>query len=129
MKPETEEWIEKAEGDLKVARREQQTEDPVYDAICFHAQQGAEKYIKASLEEENIAFPKSHDLVVLLNLSEGLLSTLEPLKKRLAHLSTFGIASRYPGIRGDQLAAEDALEIAEEVRTVVREKLGLSTSK
>lgn len=127
MKPETEEWIEKAEGDLKVARREKQTQDPVYDAVCFHAQQGAEKYIKASLEEDNIAFPKSHDLVVLLNLSGGSLSRLEPLRERLARLSTFGIASRYPGISGDQLAAEDALTIAEEVRTVVREKLGLSS--
>jgi HEPN domain-containing protein len=38
MKPETEEWIEKAEGDLKVARREQQAKDSVYDAVCFHAQ-------------------------------------------------------------------------------------------
>ena len=91
MKPETEEWIEKAEGDLKVARREKQTQDPVYDAVCFHAQQGAEKYIKASLEEDNIAFPKSHDLVVLLNLSEGSLSRLEPLREHLAHLSTLGI--------------------------------------
>jgi hypothetical protein len=38
MKPETQEWVEKAEGDLKVARREGQTADPVYDAVCFHAQ-------------------------------------------------------------------------------------------
>jgi len=55
MKPETQEWIEKAEGDLKVARRETQTADPVYDAVCFHAQQCAEKYLKAVLEEHNIS--------------------------------------------------------------------------
>ena len=30
MKLETQEWIEKAEGDLKVAHRESQTVDPVY---------------------------------------------------------------------------------------------------
>jgi HEPN domain-containing protein len=68
MKLETQEWIEKAEGDLKVARRERQTADPVYDAVCFHAQQCAEKYLKAWLEEHDTSFPRMHDLVALLNL-------------------------------------------------------------
>jgi HEPN domain-containing protein len=125
MKPETQEWIEKAEGDLKVARREAQTADPVYDAVCFHAQQCAEKYLKALLEEHNITFPRIHDLIALLNLSGGLIPELDPVKPRLAHLSVFGIASRYPGIRADQQAAEEAMTTAEEVRTIVRAKFGL----
>jgi HEPN domain-containing protein len=125
MKPETQEWIEKAEGDLKVARREGQTTDPVYDAVCFHAQQCAEKYLKALLEEHNTAFPRIHDLIVLLNLNGGLTPELDPLQPRLAHLSVFGIASRYPGVRTDQQAAEEAIETAEEVRTIVRAKPGL----
>ena len=65
MKPETQEWIEKAEGDWKVAQREMQAADPVWNVICFLAQQSAEKYLKALLEEHNIAFQKTHDLVVL----------------------------------------------------------------
>jgi HEPN domain-containing protein len=126
MKPETREWIEKAEGDLKVARREGQTVDPVYDAVCFHAQQCAEKYLKALLEEHNVVFPRIHDLIALLNLSGGLIPELDPLKPRLAHLSVFGIASRYPGVRADRQAAEEALMTAEDMRTVVRAKFGLS---
>jgi len=125
MKPETQEWIEKAEGDLKVARREAQTTDPVYDAVCFHAQQCAEKYLKALLEEHVVTFPRIHDLVVLLDLGGGLIPELDPLKPRLAHLSVFGIASRYPGVRADRQAAEEAITTAEEVRTVVRVKFGL----
>ncbi|MGB9776417.1 MAG: HEPN domain-containing protein [Anaerolineae bacterium] len=39
-------WIQKAEGDLKVARDEMATEHPVTDAVCFHLQQ-VEKYLKA----------------------------------------------------------------------------------
>jgi HEPN domain-containing protein len=35
----TQEWIDKAEGDTKVAVALWQMADPVYDAICFHAQQ------------------------------------------------------------------------------------------
>jgi HEPN domain-containing protein len=125
MKPETQEWIEKAEGDLKVAQRERQTVDPVYDAVCFHTQQCAEKYLKALLEEHNTAFPRIHDLVTLLNLCGGFVPELDPLKSRLAHLSVFGIATRYPGMRADQQAAEEAITTAEAVRTVVRAKFGL----
>lgn len=125
MKPETQEWIEKAEGDLKVARREMQTADPVYEAVCFHAQQCAEKYLKAVLEERNIAFPKIHDLVALLNSCGSMLAGLNSLKPQLAHLSIFGIASRYPGVKASQQAASDAVRIAEDVRIVARAELGL----
>jgi HEPN domain-containing protein len=97
----------------------------VYDAVCFHAQQCAEKYLKAWLEEHNLAFPRIHDLIVLLSLSGGLLPELDPLKPRLAHLSVFVIASRYPGVRADRQAAEEAMTTAEEVRTIIRTKLGL----
>ena len=47
MKPETQGWVAKAEGDYAVAVRELGTAAPVFDAVCFHAQQCAEKYLKA----------------------------------------------------------------------------------
>lgn len=38
MKPETEEWIKKAEGDWATMLREHKvTDNPNYDAVCFHA--------------------------------------------------------------------------------------------
>ena len=125
MKPETAEWIDKAEGDWKVAQREMHAPDPVWNVVCFLAEQCAEKYLKGFLEEQNIAFQKIHDLVVLLNTSTGLLSALDPLKPQLAHLSTFGIAARYPGTQADQQAAESAMSIGKEVRIAVRVSLGL----
>jgi HEPN domain-containing protein len=126
MKLETEEWVAKAEGDRQVALREMQAATPVWDVICFLRQQCAEKYLKAFLEEHNIQFLKTHDLVVLLNSSAGRLSELDPHKQDLAYLSTLGIAARYPGTEADRQAAEDAERISEQVRTVVRNKLGLS---
>ena len=98
MKPEAQEWIDKAEGDRKVARREIQTADPVLNVVCFLAQQCAEKYLRGFLEEHNIAFHKTHDLLLLLQASRGLLSDLDSLRPQLAHLGTFGIATRYPGL-------------------------------
>jgi HEPN domain-containing protein len=63
MKPITAEWVEKAEGDFATARRELEIDvNPNFDAVCFHAQQCAEKYLKARLIEAGIRFPKTHDL-------------------------------------------------------------------
>lgn len=125
MKPETTEWIDKAEGDWKVAQREMRAADPVWDVASFLAQQCAEKYLKAFLEEHSIAFGKIHDLVVLLNSSGGLLPELISQRQSLAHLSTFGIAARYPGAQADRQAAEDSMKTAESVRTVIRVKFQL----
>jgi HEPN domain-containing protein len=125
MKPETAERIDKAEGDWKAAQREMRAPDPVWNVVCFLAEQCAERYLKGFLEEHNIAFQKIHDLVVLLNASPGFLPALEPLKPQLAHLSTFGIAARYPGVQADRHAAESAMRTGEEVRTAVRLSLGL----
>ena len=50
-------------------------QNPNYDTIAFHAQQCAEKYLKARLCEANVEFPKSHILSALLDL----VLTVEPL--------------------------------------------------
>jgi HEPN domain-containing protein len=68
MNPVTLEWIEKAEGDWATTMREYQArKNPNYDAVCFHAQQCAEKYFKARLSEAAISFSKTHDLEKLLD--------------------------------------------------------------
>jgi HEPN domain-containing protein len=46
-------------------RESRARKNPNYDALCFHAQQRAEKYPKARLSEAEIAFGKVHDLVAL----------------------------------------------------------------
>jgi HEPN domain-containing protein len=126
MKPETEEWVAKAEGNWSVANREMQAADPVWDIICFLDQQCAEQYLKAFLEEHGISFRKTHDLVVLLDSAAGLLTELDTHRQDLAYLGTLGIAARYPGMEADQKAADDATRIAEVVRNVIRLKLGVN---
>ena len=42
MKQATQAWVDKAEGDLLLAQQSLATAAPVYDGICFHAQQCAE---------------------------------------------------------------------------------------
>ena len=69
MNPLVDEWIAKAEGDFSTAQRELQVADmPNYDAVCFHAQQCAEKYLKAKLVDISIEFEKTRDLGIILDM-------------------------------------------------------------
>ena len=126
MKPQTVEWIEKAEGDWKVARREFDCDAPVFDAVCFHAQQAAEKYLKALLEEQSITVPKTHDLIILLNFQKEFSSVEEEWRHSLAALSAYSVAFRYPGEEALIEDAKESLDTALCVRAWVREKLGLT---
>jgi HEPN domain-containing protein len=68
MKAITQEWISKAEGDWATLMREYRArKNPNYDAVCFHAQQCGEKYLKARLQEAGISFAKTHNLLHLLS--------------------------------------------------------------
>lgn len=56
-------WCRKADHDLALARHGLTIpHDPPYDLICFHAQQCAEKCLKALLVGQGNEFPKTHDL-------------------------------------------------------------------
>ena len=75
MKPITREWVNKAESDITTAQREfRARKSPNYDDACFHAQQCAEKYLKARLQEDDVSFTRTHNLMALLDL----LLPLEP---------------------------------------------------
>jgi len=127
MKPLTGEWIAKAEGDFNTARREVRAEDsPNYDAACFHAQQCAEKYLKARLVEASIDFGKTHDLSAILNLILPVEPSWEFLCDDLDSLTDRAVEVRYPGCFSDAQDAADAVEIARKVRQTVRTSLGLS---
>jgi len=70
MRRATGEWLAKAEADFISALREYRArKQPNFDAACFFAQQCAEKYLKAYLQEQTVAVPRTHDLVQLTNLA------------------------------------------------------------
>ena len=109
MKPMTAEWVAKAEGDFAIIERESLvTQNPNYDGICFHAQQCAEKYLKARLYEANARLGKIHDLVALLDQVLDVQPLWEVFREDLAYLSDFAVAFRYPGESADAETAVDA---------------------
>jgi HEPN domain-containing protein len=127
MKPTTVEWVGKAEDDWHVAGMSYRArKHPSYDAAVFHAQQCAEKYLKARLEEAGIIFSRTHDLLVLHHLILSVEPSWTVLQPSLILLSPFAVAYRYPGISASKADAKDALKNCREVRRVIRTGFGLA---
>jgi HEPN domain-containing protein len=130
MKPMTLEWVAKAEGDFAVMEREGRVrKNPNYDAVCFHAQQCAEKYLKARLCEAEIEFPKTHILAALLDLVLVVEPLWETFREHLIFLTGFAVSFRYPGESVDRPTALDARRRCRAFRQSAREALGLETPR
>lgn len=126
MKRSTLEWIEKAEADHATALRELRARRlPNFDDACFHSQQCSEKYLKASLNERGIPFPKTHDLEVLLDLMLPHEPAWNILRPRLNELTSFAIAFRYPGQSATRTLAKRAIANCGLVRDAIRLRLGI----
>ncbi len=122
----TAEWIAKAEGDYATAARELRARrSPNYDAVCFHAQQSAEKYLKAFLQENGIDFPKTHNLIELLELCLPLDPTFELQRDLLVQLDRYAVRYRYPGETAEKPEARVAFDTGKVVRAFVRNRLDL----
>ena len=126
MKPITAEWVAKAEGDFATLERESRVrKHPNYDGICFHAQQCAEKYLKARLSEAGIKFTKIHDLSALLELVLPIEPSWEAFREDLAHLTDFAVSFRYPGESADRESAVSARKRCRGFRDAARKALGV----
>jgi len=120
------EWIDKAEGDVRIAEREVRiTEGPTWDAVCFHAQQAVEKYLKAALQQEGIPFSRTHDLTILLGLLPEESGPWSQFRDSMEWLSAFAVEVRYPGESATQEAATRAIEIMRQLRDHLRQAFAL----
>jgi HEPN domain-containing protein len=126
MTPLTREWVAKAENDFNSAKRLARARKlPDFDGASFHAQQCAEKYMKARLQESAVAFPKSHDLVVLLALILPLEPTFPTTRPQLDLLTKCTVEIRYPGRSATKADARQMIQICTEVRRFIRIAFGL----
>jgi HEPN domain-containing protein len=118
------EWAAKAEEDLKTAAHTLKlgASCPT-PMVCFHAQQAAEKYLKAYLVYQGTPFPKTHDIEELVarvpNRARPSLTVEEQ-----ALLTEYAVGPRYPGWKDVPLGeARRAVALARRVRKHVRSLL------
>jgi HEPN domain-containing protein len=125
MKKLTAQWVRKAESDYAVADQLARGAEPHHDEVCFHAQQSAEKYLKALLEELSQPVPRTHILEDLIALLLPYYTSLRSLRRGARFLTRFAVATRYPGTDASKRQAGAALRWAKRVRLACRVLLGL----
>ena len=96
------------------------------DGVCFHAQQCAEKYFKAYLQEHGVLSGKTHELEALLALCEGADASFAQLQGAVTgKLKDYAVDPRYPGTDPTPTEAQDAYQNMMQIRTFIRTKLGI----
>ncbi len=82
-------WITRAKRDLLVAEREDVSE--FSEIVCFHAQQAAEKSLKAFLVLKEIEFPKTHVLEDLADLASQADGSFEEIREDASLLTPYAV--------------------------------------
>jgi HEPN domain-containing protein len=118
-------WLEKADDDWRLCHRLLADSEPYAEATAFHAQQAAEKYLKALLTWHQVEFPKTHDIKRLLKLVSACDPDVAEGLSDAANLTAYAVEYRYPGeyppVTMDE--ASNAVSIADHVREEICKRL------
>ena len=116
-------WMVSGNHDLRSAKALLALEPPETETTAFHAQQAAEKYLKALLVFHGEEPPRTHDLIVLLDLVLRYDPRMESFRDESRLLVPFAVQVRYPftGPPPTPEEAADAFASAQRIYQVVRE--------
>lgn len=118
-------WLKKAEEDFHACKHLiSGGAAHVYGSV-FHAQQSAEKFLKALLVWHQVEFPKTHAIEQLLELVATFDSELAHSLREASILSPYGVEYRYPGDFPDvaMADAEKGMQLAGKVREEILKRL------
>ena len=109
-------WLRRARSDL--VAMEALLNAGAFDAACFHAQQAAEKYLKAFLIHHDTQFPFTHELDKLIKLCAGIDPSFQSLATTADSLTPYAMKLRYdetfwPALEEAQAARASALAVKE----------------
>ncbi len=119
-------WIRKAESDLINATNSINIKPkPPLDTVCFHAQQCAEKYLKAYLVQYEINFEKTHNLGELVLLAAKVDEDFQEIIDISEKLTDYAVDIRYPFLLEEPTKEEarETIEMAEKIKKFVLSKL------
>ncbi len=115
-------WFAKGDSDLRAARRLLDSEE-AYDVVCFHAQQAAEKFMKAVLALHGKEISRTHNLDELRQELSAIDRSIV-LPKEVAALTPYAVQLRYDhDFWPDEPTARAAVDIAAEVRKASKKAL------
>ena len=124
------EWLHKAKQDITSARFLVDMHPRPLEVIGFHAQQAAEKSLKALLVRAGVTPPRTHDLVSLHQMCAEHAEINLGRAYICARLTPYAVEHRYPV--ETTLSEDEVLEdlgYAEELHQLIREKLDTGTGR
>lgn len=124
---EAREWLERAELDLRLSERALNVPPALAGGAAYHAQQAAEKALKAFLAAHDQTFPFTHNLNALLPLCTALDTDFGQFAGTANSLTPYATQFRYPGgpIEPAEADAEQGLEEAARLVGFVRRRLNI----
>jgi HEPN domain-containing protein len=111
-------WIVKARADLLCIANNIAAAQVPWDIVAFHAQQAAEKALKAFLVSRGETVVKTHDLTFLLNQCLAVGAHWDEFDEPCRWLTRYAAHSRYPGMEPELDAAEGQSAVAAARRIV-----------
>jgi HEPN domain-containing protein len=111
-------WLQRARSDLSLGRVALQTKGVFPEEACFHAQQCAEKALKAFLLKLRVDFPRTHAIEVLLDLLKEQGMEIPAEVDRAFELSQYAVQTRYPG-EWEPVTKNEAIEALERAALVL----------
>jgi HEPN domain-containing protein len=110
-------WLARAESDLALARLPL-PQGAFYEDLCFHAQQAAEKALKAVCQQHGWTFRYTHDLAELVADLKRHGLDVPPEVDEATVLTSFAWEARYPGL-GEPVSEEEYREAIRHAQAVV----------
>jgi HEPN domain-containing protein len=89
------EWLRYAASDLELAKMAG-VSNVMIESLCYHAQQCAEKAMKAVLVSYHVPVQKTHNIGLLLDLLSGHVAVPKEIEEA-AILTDYAVMCRYPG--------------------------------
>jgi HEPN domain-containing protein len=110
-------WLIKAQHDLLAAQKLSDDPDIYADIVLYHCQQAGEKAVKGFLVLHNQAFPRTHDIRLLLQLAIAINPSFQQHQEASEILTPYAIEFRYPSdaMRPTAQELQEGLEKAEEL--------------
>ena len=120
-------WLAKSEEDLLVSGVILGAQMSSYDTAGFHAQQAAEKALKALLVRHQVDFRHTHEIQELLALAEAVAAGIHTRLAQAETLTPYAVDARYPGPQPPLDKGEAARQV-DVARAVVAHVRGLLQS-
>jgi HEPN domain-containing protein len=105
-------WVAKADSDLLCIDNNLNDAHVPWDAVCFHAQQAAEKMLKAFLVAQGMIIARTHNLPILLDECGKCGLPSDPLRADCQFLNAYAVTFRYPASTSDPTEVEGRAAVA-----------------